>query len=130
MLIQAIIFEAVSQEEKNERVQAMLQQLKDLQPHEFNQSAIYMLKRLQTDPLLKQQVLTVLSGGASASASNLISTFGDQEYSILNALSSAHQPTKLSALQALQDKSFIESLLENERALVKLVLLQTISQQV
>ena len=54
---------------------------------------------------------------------NLVSTFGDQEYSILNALASVHQPTKLSALQALQNKTFIEGLLPNERGLVKLVLL-------
>lgn len=62
----------------------------------------------------------MLSGNAKG---NLVSTFGDQEYSILNALSSTHLQTKLSALQALQDQSYISNLIENERNLVKLVLL-------
>ena len=60
-----------------------------------------MLKRLQSDPILKAKVLGVLSGNeadATGKKSNLISTFGDQEYSILNALSSNQHQTKLSAL--------------------------------
>ena len=87
-----------------------------------------MLRRLSSDAPLKQKVLSVLCGGSQSSEaeeqhSSLISTFGDQEYSILNALSSKHQQSKLSALQALQNESFINGLLESEVALVKLVLL-------
>ena len=82
------------------RIQTILRLLKELQPHEFNQSSIYMLRRLASDHTLKEQVLAVLSGDEQG---NLVSTFGDQEYSILNALASVHQPTRLSALQALQD---------------------------
>ena len=81
-----------------------------------------MLKRLSSDQPLKDSVLQVLSGGSTGETSNLISTFGDREYSILNALASAHEQTKLSALQALQDQSFISGLLSNERGLIKLVL--------
>ena len=122
VLIQAVVFDGISasDDERKERVQDVLHLLKELQPHEFNQSAIYMLRRLATDPTLKEQVLAVLSGDEQG---NLVSTFGDQEYSILNALASLHEPTKLSALKALQDKSFISGLLPNEVALVRLVLL-------
>ena len=52
-----------------------------------------MLKRLSSDVPLKELVLQVLSGSTSEEqkTSNLISTFGDKEYSILNALASAHE---------------------------------------
>lgn len=74
---------------------------------------------------MKDRVLQLLSGSTTEEhqASNLISTFGDKEYSILSALASVHEQTKLSALQALQDLSFITGLQPNERGLVKLVLL-------
>ena len=103
VLVQALVFEGINEDSSlKERSLTILNLLKDLQPHEFNQSAVYLLKRLSTDPLLKGKVLSLLSGDSSESGkSNLISTFGDQEYSILNALASTHQPTKMSALQAL-----------------------------
>ena len=93
--MQSAVYEAVdadSQSESQARAMEVLTLIKEIQPSEFNQSTIYLLKCLTSDPILKQKVLAVLSGKPTGSEqqSNLISTFGDQEYSILNALSSAH----------------------------------------
>lgn len=49
---------------------------------------IYLLKKLSSDLPLKHKVLELLSGGEGASDSNLVSVFGDREYSILSALAS------------------------------------------
>ena len=65
---------------------------------------LYLLKRLQGDAPMKEQVMALLTGGA---AKQCIATFGDKEFSIVNAVSSQAQGTKASALRALADKSFV-----------------------
>ena len=57
-----------------------------------------------------------------------MSTFGDKEYSILSALGSNRQATKLQALKAVADIDFVKSLSSNEIFIVEFVILQLINQ--
>jgi hypothetical protein len=101
--------------------------VRDQQPSLFKQSTIFLLKKLQTDLPLKNAVIALLTDnsieGKDKAESGLICTFGDQDYSILNALSSERRQTRQSALQALSDKEFFSKLLQSEREIIQIILL-------
>lgn len=87
-----------------------------------------MLKQLQNDPPLKEKVLELFAHqGEEGSSTQLVSTFGDKEYSILSALGSNRQATRLHALKAVEDMEFVKSLSENELLLVEFVILQLLN---
>jgi len=96
----------------------------------FTQSCIFCLKQLSDDPVLKEKAFTILQEHVNkGSQSKLITRFGDKEYTILSALGSTRQTTRVNALQAINDAKFVESLSTNERDLVKIVLMQLINQE-
>lgn len=64
----------------------------------------------------------------STEKSQLFSNFGEKEYSILNAIGSTRKQTRMSALKALVGTDdFVSTLNDNEKALVKMAILQTLS---
>jgi hypothetical protein len=62
----------------------------------FGQSCIFTLKQLSDDPVLKERAFTLLY--ENTGTSKLITRFGDKEYTILSALGSSRQATRLNAL--------------------------------
>ena len=93
----------------------------------FTQSCIFTLKQLSDDPVLKEKVFALLS--EQTGKSKLVTKFGDKEYTILSALGSSRKTTRANALQAINDPAFVKALSDNERELVKIVLLQLINQE-
>jgi len=133
VLVKSLISAGVSGDQHQERARQLLQLVKEEMQNEFSQSTIYLLKQLSDDPALKDKVLNLLASDPSSESideraeSKLVARFGDKEYSILSALSSQRRQTSLAALEAVQEKSFVDSLSPNEQALVKLVLLQLLN---
>lgn len=130
LLIQTLAFEGIKEDVQgqSDRARQLLQQIKDLQPEQFSQSTIFLLKQLQNDPPLKEKVLELFAHqGEEGSSTQLVSTFGDKEYSILSALGSNRQATRLHALKAVEDMEFVKSLSENELLLVEFVILQLLN---
>ena len=55
-------------------------------------------------------------------SSQLISNFGDKEYSLLNSIASQSKITKLNAINAVIKPDFAAKLSQNERDLIKISL--------
>ena len=83
-----------------------------------------MLKQLNNDPEVKQKFLALLADENDQAMTKLITSLGDKEYSILTALGSQRQSTRLSALEAVADDNLVKQLSSNELYLVEFVILQ------